>query len=205
MQVMANTPPEVLATADIHSDLLLCAHVAFEIESDRRHSAAHPALELRARMVFGQQVSLRLMNELVPRLGARVEWFESSGFVAMLHRESGVALRLGRCDDEGRPNIGGERGCESLFTKFLKGERPLFDGCTWTPLFGGYSLARAGDGEMVVDRFVLTRYEDKEPQWAWGIEPGEGVQALHDFADDPSRSLPTQLSRLPVQRQHRIA
>jgi hypothetical protein len=198
-------PPEVQATRHIHAHLFVAAHAALLTATDYTPRSADRDLEGRYAATLGHNVSWCLHREMAARLRGQVSWHKDRGFVAMIPKGLGVAIRLGRCDEDGKPDER-ERDPGTPFAEFMRGEPLLFGDNDLVPIFAGYSLHRfERDGELLseVDRFVLAKYVDDEHVWSWGLDPADPGRLPSALAGnvDELKIVP---KYIPVPRQTRI-
>lgn len=185
---MSTPPIEVREIQLLHSHLVVAAHAALELALEQTDQPADDSLEGRYRATLGHNISLCLHNELHRRLGDQIQWYRDRGFLAMVPRGTGVAVRLGRCDSHGCPNDTRDRDVGAPFRLFQEGIPLLFDDCDLRPLFGGYSLIHTpnGEAEFEVDRFILAKYTARRHEWSWGLDPVDlgRVRSVLDGSDD---------------------
>jgi len=198
---MARQPYEVSATQRLHSHLIVATHAALEDAVEMTRKPAHEKFERRYWSTLGHNMSWCLHNALATRLGNEVDWFNDRGFLAMVDRDNGVAMRLGSSDAQGRPHDTKDREDGAPFTTFLEGLPLLFEDSELRPVFGGYSLRRRRN-EVDVERFVLAKYRDREHVWSWGldlVDPGQ-VRAVLDGSRDAVEIVATRIE-VPLQRR----
>jgi len=199
-------PSEVRDTQYLHSDLIVASHAAVELAMDRTRRPASQRLESRYWATVGHIVSWELHNELETRLHGAVDWFKDRGFLAMVPRGQNVAIRLGRCDTNGRPSDTTDRDTGTPYRAFLDGLPVLFEDSPLRPVFGGYCLRRFSldrQEQLEVDRFVLAKFSGQEHDWSWGLDPAERGE-VRSVLDGKARRVEVVPTFIDVPRQRRM-
>ena len=202
---MSEQPHEVQALRQIHPHLLLATYAALEQALESTPHPSHEDLESIYRATLGHQMRLCMHNELSNRLGGEVQWYSDRGFVAMVPRGLGIAVRFGRCDQHGRPNDIREREEGAPFRDFQEGTALMYNDSELTPIFGGYSLLRRGaqEPDVEVDRFILAKYTNLEHEWSWGLDPS-AQGPIRSAREGVEGSFEVMATQVPIPRQRRL-
>ncbi len=205
-------PPEVVAISHLHSDLVVASHVAVDQALESIRPPGHEQLEHRYLATLGHNISWALHLEVHARAANRIRWIHDRGFLAMVPvgTDVGVAVRLGRCDDCGRPNHSGEReqdeewGESTPFGRFQQGTPLLFENALLCPLFGGYSLRKDPvTRQVTMDQFIVAKFERGEHVWSWALEPVE-IAKLPRVIEGREESLEIVPKQIPINTQKRF-